>query len=89
MSDQEKIKWFNRGIRFQMDGYIFLTMKSRKSGVCTWVIEDFNTGKLLNSDLKWDEDLPSKKRDNDFVERTRFDFEKAKGIYEQFRKLAA
>lgn len=88
MTDQEKIKMFNRAVKFQMDGLIFLTMKSRKNGKCSWVIEDITTGKILNSNMEWEEDLPLKKRDESFELRTRFDLETAKVVYEQFKAFA-
>lgn len=88
MSDQDKIKWFDAAVKFQVDGMIFLTMKSRKDGIGSWVIEDVVNHKVLNSNMEWEDDLPVAKRDQAYIIRTRFDFEAAAAMHEQYKMFA-
>ncbi|MFH1197478.1 MAG: hypothetical protein V1720_17390 [bacterium] len=63
-------------------------MKSRKSTGGSWAIEDMTTGKVLNSNMEWEEELPKAKRDEAFLIRTRFDFDSAAAMYEQYKMFA-
>ncbi len=85
LNDQEKIKWFDLAVKFQIDGLVFLTMKSRKNGKCSWAIEEMKTNKVLNSNMEWEEEAPLAKRDEAFLIRTRFDFDTAVSMYEQYK----
>ena len=88
INDQEKIRWFDLAVKFQIDGMIFLTMKSRKNGIGSWVIEDVDSHKVLNSNMEWEDDLPIDKRDQAFTIRTRFDFDAAASMYEKYKMFA-
>lgn len=88
LSDKEKIQWFDRAVKFQLDGLIFLVMKSRKSTGASWAIEDMSTGKVLNSNMEWEDELPKAKRDEAFMIRTRFDFDSAAAMYEQYKMFS-
>jgi len=88
MSDEDKIKWFELAIRFQIDGMIFLSMRSRKNNVGSWVIEDVVKHKILNANMEWEEDLPIAERDEAFMIRTRFEFDTAVSMYEQYKMFA-
>ncbi len=85
LNDQEKIKWFDTAVKFQIDGLVFLTMKSRKKEKCSWAIEDLRNGKVLNSNMEWEDELPSPQRNEAFLIRTRFDFDTAVSMYEQYK----
>ena len=89
LSDQDKIKWFDCAVKFQLDGLLFLVMKSRKAGSSAWAIEDMETGKVLNSNMEWEEEVPLSKRNEAYLIRTRFDFDTALVMYEQFKMFAA
>jgi hypothetical protein len=87
-SDEEKIKWFDLAVKFQLMGMIFLTMKSRQlTGATKWVIEDLSTHKVLNSNLDWEDELPLKQRDESYMIRTRFDFDTAIALYDQYKMV--
>ena len=88
MDDNEKIEWFEKAVKFQLEGMIFMTMKSRKDGVGAWAIEDLQTQKVLNSNLEWEDELPKSKRDESYMIRTRFDFDTAKAMYDQYKMFA-
>jgi len=88
MTDAEKIKWFDRSVKFQLSGLIFLEMKSRKNGVGVWVIEDTKNNSVLNSNMEWEPEPPLAKRDEAFLIRTRFDLETAITMYEQYKMFA-
>lgn len=88
MTDQEKIKWFERSVKFQLDGLIFLVMKSRKSDSGQWAIQDIPNGKVLNSNMEWEDEPEKAKRDEAFLIRTRFDLETAISLYEQYKMFA-
>ena len=88
LSDQEKIKWFNLAVRFQIDGMIFLSMKSRKNEIGSWVIEDLVSQKVLNSNLEWEDERPLAERDQSYMIRTRFEFDAAVAMYEQYKMFA-
>ena len=85
---QKKIKWFDRSVKFQLSGLIFLEMKSRKNGVGVWVIEDTKNNSILNSNMEWEPEPPLAKRDEAFLIRTRFDLETAITMYEQYKMFA-
>lgn len=85
LSEQDKIKWFDIAVKFQIEGLIFLTMKSRKKDKCFWAIEDMKNNKVLNSNMEWEDEVPSAKRDEAFLIRTRFDFDTAVSMYEQYK----
>ncbi len=88
MSDEDKIKWFDLAVKFQIDGMVFLTMKSRKNNVGTWVIEDVQKHKVLNSNMEWEDDLPISERDESYTLRTRFEFDTAVSMFEQYKMFA-
>lgn len=88
MEDKEKLEWFERAVKFQLEGMIFMTMKSRKGGVGSWVIEDLQSNKVLNSNLEWEDELPKSKRDEAYMIRTRFDFDTAKSMFDQYKMFA-
>ena len=89
LSDQDKIKWFDCAVKFQLDGLIFLVMKSRKAGAEAWAIENMSTGKVLNSNMEWEDELPLAKRDESYLIRTRFDFDTTLVMYEQYKMFAS
>lgn len=88
MTDADKIKWFDRSVKFQLSGLIFLEMKSRKNGVGVWVIEDTKNNTVLNSNMEWEPEPPLAKRDEAFLIRTRFDLETAITMYDQYKMFA-
>ncbi|MFA6979099.1 MAG: hypothetical protein WC209_07210 [Ignavibacteriaceae bacterium] len=88
MTDTEKIKWFDRSVKFQLNGLIFLEMKSRKNKVGVWVIEDTKNNTVLNSNMEWELEPTPAKRDEAFLIRTRFDLETAISVYEQYKMFA-
>ncbi len=88
MTDADKIKWFDRCVKFQLSGLIFLEMKSRKNKVGVWVIEDTKNNTVLNSNMEWETEPPLTKRDEAFLIRTRFDLETAITMYEQYKMFA-
>lgn len=88
MTDQEKIEWFDRAVKFQIEDLIFLVMKSRKSGKASWAIEDIKTHKVLNSNMEWEEEPPVAQRDEAFMIRARFDFETAMVMFEQYKMFS-
>lgn len=88
MTDADKIKWFERCVKFQLNGLTFLEMKSRKNKVGVWVIEDTKNNTVLNSNMEWEPEPPLNKRDEAFLIRTRFDLETAITMYEQYKMFA-
>jgi hypothetical protein len=88
MGEQDKIKWFEKAVRFQLEGLIFMIMKSRKGGAGIWTIEDTGSKKVLNSNMEWETELSIPKRDQAFLIRTRFDLETAMTIFEQYKMIA-
>jgi len=88
MTDEDKIKWFERSVKFQLGGLIFLEMKSRKNGTGVWVIEDIKNNTVLNSNMEWEKEHELSKRDEAFLIRTRFDLETAITMYEQYKMFA-
>lgn len=88
MTDQEKIKLFDRAVKFQIEGLIFIVMKSRKNSGCSWAIEDMTSGKVLNSNMEWEIDPPKSQRNEAYLIRTRFDLETALAVYEQYKLFA-
>ena len=88
MSTEDKVKWFERAVKFVLDKDVHLVMKSRKEGSSNWAILDTKKNSVLNSNLEWEDELPVKKRDDSFLIRTRFSFENAVSLYEQFKMFA-
>lgn len=88
MTNEEKIQYFHKAVKFQLDGMIFLTMKARKDGAGIWVIEDLAKKQVLNSNMEWEPEIPKSKRDEAFNIRTRFDFDTAVAMYEQYKMFA-
>ncbi len=86
--DEEKLKWFDQAVKFQLEGMIFLTMKSRKNGVGAWAIEDVKSNKVLNSNMEWEDERPLAERDEPYLIRTRFEFDSALAMFEQFKAFA-
>jgi len=89
MTDKDKIKWFELAVKFMLAKNIFLVMKSRVKGEAMWAIIDQQNHKVLNSNLEWEDELPLDKRDENFKIRTRFGFESAVGLFEQYKMFAA
>jgi len=85
MTNEEKIKWFDRSVKFQLSGLIFLEMKQRKKGAGIWVIENTKDNTVLNSNMEWEKEPDPSKRDEAFLIRTRFDLESAMSMYEQYK----
>jgi len=77
MTEKEKAKWFDAGLKFAVEGDIQLVMKAKKKGVSSWAIVDTKTGNVFNSNMEWEEELPLAKRDERFLMRTRFSFDDA------------
>ena len=46
------------------------------------------SGKVLNSNMEWEFDLPVSQRNEAFLIRTRFDLETALSVYEQYKMFA-
>jgi hypothetical protein len=88
LTDQEKINLFDKAVKFQIEGLIFVVMKSRKSNGCFWAIEDMTTGKVLNSNMEWEVELPKSQRNEAYLIRTRFDLETALTMFEQYKMFA-
>ncbi|MBU1095598.1 MAG: hypothetical protein CVV23_03575 [Ignavibacteriae bacterium HGW-Ignavibacteriae-2] len=88
MSNEEKIQWYERAVKFQLDGLHFLVMRSRKNGKGSWVIEDSKTRQILNSNMEWESDLPKKEQNEAFLIRTRYDLETAISVYDQYKMFA-
>jgi hypothetical protein len=89
MSSEEKAKWFDRALRFGLDGKIHLTMKSNLNGVAKWAIIDSEKNLVLNSNMEWEPEPPLvKDRNESFLIRARFDFDTAVALYDQLKMLA-
>ena len=89
MTDQEKAHWFDKALKFALDGKIHLLMKSYKDGVGKWAIIDTEKNLVLNSNMEWEPEPPiAKDRDEAFLIRTRFDFETGVAQYEQMKMFA-
>ena len=89
MTDQEKAQWFDKALKFALDGKIHLVMKSYMNGVGKWAIIDTAKNLVLNSNMEWELEPPqAKDRDEAFLIRTRFDFEMAVAQYEQMKMFA-
>lgn len=85
MNDKEKAKWFDLSVKFMLAKGIYLIMKSRVKGEAQWAIIDSQNNKVLNSNLEWEDEVPLDKRDESFKIRTRFSFEQAAGLFEQYK----
>ena len=88
MTNEEKAKWFDRALRFVLDGNIHLVMKSRIDGKPNWAIVDTKSNKVMNSNMEWEPELPVKDRDEGYLIRTRFDFEMAVSLFQQYKMFA-
>lgn len=88
MTDTEKAKWFDAAMRFGLDGKIHLIMKSKINGKANWSIVDTSNGMVLNSNMEWEEEPESSKRDEGFMIRARFDFDSAVAIWQQYKMFA-
>ena len=89
MTDQEKAQWFDKALKFALDGKIHLVMKSYMNGVGKWAIIDTAKNLVLNSNMEWEPEPPqAKDRDEAFLIRTRFDFDTAIVQYEQLKMFA-
>jgi hypothetical protein len=89
MTIEEKAKWFDKALRFSIEGKIQLIMKSYKDGVGKFAIIDTAKNMVLNSNMEWEPEPPlAKDRDESFLIRTRFDFETALMQYDQMKMFA-
>lgn len=89
MTVAEKEKWFDRALKFALDGKIHLIMKSNKGGVAKWAIIDSEKKLVLNSNMEWEPEPPFvKDRNESFLIRSRFDFETAVTLYDQLKIFA-
>lgn len=89
MTEQEKAQWFDKALKFALDGKIQLVMKSYKNGAGKWAVIDSAKNLVLNSNMEWEPEPPqAKDRDEAFLIRTRFDFETAVAQYEQMKMFA-
>ena len=88
MTDKDKVKWFELAVKFMLAKNIYLVMKSRVNGDAQWAIIDQQNNKVLNSNLEWEDEIAIDKRDENFKIRTRFSFETASGLFEQYKMFA-
>jgi hypothetical protein len=47
----KKAKWFNKALKFALDGKVHLIMKSNKDGIAKWAIIDSEKNLVLNLNL--------------------------------------
>ena len=87
-TNEEKIKWFDVATKFQIEGDIFLIMKSRVNGDAKWAIEDFSNHNVLNSNMEWEPELPVAQRDEGYLIRRRLDFDRAVVMFQQYKMFA-
>lgn len=86
---EEKAKWFDKALKFALDGKIHLIMKSNMNGVARWAIIDSEKKLVLNSNLEWEPEPPLvKDRNESFLIRARFDFDTAISLYDQLKMFA-
>lgn len=85
MTNEEKAKWFDVAVKFALDRDIFLVLKSKKGSQMNWAVQNSKTGMVLNSNLTWEPEPPVSGRDEAFKIRTRFPFETAVQLYEQYK----
>ncbi|MBU1101315.1 MAG: hypothetical protein KKA84_13015 [Bacteroidetes bacterium] len=88
MTNEEKAKWFDVGLKFALDGDIHIVLKSFKKGQKKWGIVNTKTKEVFNSNMEWEVEPPSSKRDEAFLIRTRFDFEQGVDLYNQYKMFA-
>jgi 3-methyladenine DNA glycosylase AlkD len=88
MTLEEKAKWFDAAMKFGLNGSIQLVMKSKIKGEANWAIVDTLAKKVLNSNFEWEDEPEIAKRDEAFLIRSRFNFETAVSMYEQFKMFA-
>lgn len=87
-TNEDKIKWFDAATKFQIDGNIYLIMKSRVGGIGKWAIENTSDHTVLNSNMEWEPELAVAQRDEGYLIRTRFDFDSAIVMFEQYKMFA-
>ncbi len=88
MTDEEKVKWFDSALKFELDGKIQMVMKSRTDGAGAWAIINYADDTVLNSNMEWEPELSVENRDESFLIRTRFPFESASAQWEQYKMFA-
>jgi hypothetical protein len=89
MTVEQKEIWFNKALKFALDGKIQLIMKSYLNGIAKWAIIDTEKNLVLNSNLEWEiEPAFVKDRTESFLVRARFDFETAISLYDQFKQFS-
>ncbi len=88
MTTEQKAKWFDAAIRFVLEGKIHLVMKSKVDGVANWAIVNTENNTVLNSNFEWEPEPPVNQRDEAFLIRTRFDFDTAVNLYQQYKMFA-
>ncbi len=88
MTIEEKAKWFDAAMKFGLEGNIQIVMKSKKDGQAKWAIVDTSNNKVFNSNMEWEDEPELSKRDDAFLIRTRFSFEDAVSMYEQYKMFA-
>ncbi len=85
MTLEEKALWFDCAMRFGLLGTIQLVMKSKVGGNASWAIYDASSKKVLNSNLEWEDEPSASKRDEAFLLRSRFSFEDAVNLFNQYK----
>ncbi len=88
MTTEEKAKWFDAALRFALEGKIHLVMKSKTDGVANWAIVNTENNTVLNSNFEWEPEPPVAQRDEAFLIRTRFDFDTAVNLFQQYKMFA-
>lgn len=89
MTLEEKTKWFEKALKFALDGKIHLIMKSNINGAAKWAIIDSEKNLVLNSNMEWEPEPPlAKDRNEGFLIRARFDFDTAVALYDQMKMFA-
>lgn len=88
MTVEEKAKWFDAAMKFGLEGSLQLVMKSKIDGQANWAVIDTKSKKVLNSNFEWEDEPSAERRDEAFLIRTRFSFESAIGMFEQYKMFA-
>ena len=89
MQVEEKIKWFDKALKFALDGKIHLIMKSNINGIAKWAIIDSEKNLVLNSNLEWEPEPPLvKDRNEGFLIRARFDFDTAVSLFDKLKMFS-
>jgi hypothetical protein len=92
LTDEQKIEWFDRAMKFAVERKYVFEMVAFKGGESVWAIYDWNTyfteeRKVLNADGELEPDLPFEKHDKAFTDRTRFSFDQAFELVEMLAML--